>query len=68
MLNGCIGKINDRLSEFTTFIEKGTSSSEASRELLELMKNESAVISDLIRSSGTEMEVMKTSVETLSLG
>ena len=68
MLNGCVSKINDRLSEFTAFIEQSTSSSKASQDLLELMKKESTVILEQIRSSGTNMEVMKTSVENLSLG
>lgn len=68
MLNGCVSKINDRLSEFTVFIEQSTSSSKASQDLLELMKKESTVILDQIRSSGTNMEMMKTSVENLSLG
>ncbi|KAG9583386.1 hypothetical protein KCU97_g10647, partial [Aureobasidium melanogenum] len=42
MLNGCVSKISDHLGEFKTFIEQGTSSSETSRELLELMKKENA--------------------------
>jgi predicted nucleic acid-binding Zn-ribbon protein len=68
MLIGCISNINDRLSEFATFAQQSTSSSQASLELLELMKKETAVISNQICSSGTDMEVMKTSVENLSLG
>ncbi|KAI4715953.1 hypothetical protein E4T48_07862 [Aureobasidium sp. EXF-10727] len=68
MLNGCISKIGDRLDEFKTFIEKGTSSSETSRELLELIKKESEVISEQVRSSGTNMEMVKTSVKQLSSG
>lgn len=68
MLDGCVSKINDRLNEFKTFIEQGTSSSKASQDLLELMKKESVVIADQISSSGTDMKVMKTSVENLSLG
>lgn len=68
MLDGCVGKINDRLNEFKTFIEQGTSSSKASQDFLELMKKESAVIADQIRSSGTDVEVMKTLVENLSSG
>ncbi|KAI4728287.1 hypothetical protein E4T49_03899 [Aureobasidium sp. EXF-10728] len=68
MLKGCLGKISDRLGEFKTFIEQGTSSSETSRELLELMKKENEVISEQVRSSGTNMETVKTSVEQLSSG
>ncbi|CAD0083146.1 unnamed protein product [Aureobasidium vineae] len=68
MLNGCISKISDCLGEFKAFIEQGTSSSETSRELLELMRKENEVISEQIRSSGTNMETVKTSVEQLSSG
>ncbi|CAD0107445.1 unnamed protein product [Aureobasidium uvarum] len=68
MLNGCISKISDRLGEFKTFIEQGTSSHETSRETLELMKKENEVISEQVRSSGTNMETVKTSVEKLSSG
>jgi hypothetical protein len=68
MLNGCVGKINDHLSEFKTFIEQGTSSSEACRGLLELMKKEGVILFNQVRSAGTNMETMKTSVAALSLG
>ncbi|KAG9764282.1 hypothetical protein KCU73_g1034, partial [Aureobasidium melanogenum] len=68
MLNGCISKISDHLGEFKTFIEQGTSSSEASRELLELMKKENASISEQVHSSVTNMDALKTSVEQLSSG
>ncbi|KAG9660882.1 hypothetical protein KCU64_g2912, partial [Aureobasidium melanogenum] len=68
MLNGCISKISDHLGEFKTFIEQGTSSSETSREFFELMKKESANISEQVRSSGTNMDALKTSVEKLSSG
>ncbi|KAK6006790.1 hypothetical protein QM012_005798 [Aureobasidium pullulans] len=64
MLHGCINKISDLLGEFKTFIEKGTSSS----ELLELIKKENASISEQIRSSGTNMDALKTSVEQLASG
>jgi DNA repair exonuclease SbcCD ATPase subunit len=67
-LNGIISKINDRLSEFKAYIEQGNSSSEACRGLFELVKKESAVISDQLRSSGTNMETMKTSAEALASG
>ncbi|KAI4852033.1 hypothetical protein E4T44_01755 [Aureobasidium sp. EXF-8845] len=67
-LNETISKINDRLSEFKTYIEQGKSSNEACRGLFELVKKESAVISDQLRSSGTNMETMKTSVEALASG
>jgi hypothetical protein len=67
-LNGTISKINDRLSKFKAYIEQGNSSSEACRGLFELVKKESAVISDQLRSSGTNMETMKTSVEALASG
>lgn len=68
MLDNYVGKINDCLNEFKTLFEQGTSSSKAFQDLLELMKKEGAVIADQIRSSGTDMEVMKTSVENLSSG
>jgi hypothetical protein len=68
MLNDCVGKINDRLSDFATFTDRSTSSSEASCQLLELMKKEGAVLSAQIRSSGTNLEAIKASVENLSLG
>jgi predicted nucleic acid-binding Zn-ribbon protein len=67
-LNETISKINDRLSEFKAYIERSNSSSEACRGLFELVKQESAVISDQLRSSGTNMETMKTSVEALASG
>ncbi|KAI4755602.1 hypothetical protein E4T52_12308 [Aureobasidium sp. EXF-3400] len=68
MLNKSVGKINDRLSEFKTFMDRSTSSSEASCQLLELMKKEGAVLSAQIRSSGTNLKAMNASVENLSLG
>ncbi|KAG9731127.1 hypothetical protein KCU59_g12498, partial [Aureobasidium melanogenum] len=68
MLNGCISKISDHLGEFKTFIEQGTSSSETSRELLELMKKENASISEQVCSSVTNMDALKTSVVQLSSG
>jgi hypothetical protein len=67
-LNGCISNINDRLSEFKTFIEQGTLSSETSRGLLELMKKEGAILFNQVRSAGTNLETMKTSVAALSSG
>jgi hypothetical protein len=67
-LNEIISKINDRLSEFKAYIGQGHSSNEACRGLFELVKKESAVISDQLRSSGTNMETMKASVEALASG
>lgn len=68
MLNKSVGKINDRLSEFTTFMDRSTSSSEASCQLLKLIKKEGAVLSAQFQSSGTNLKAMKASVENLSLG
>lgn len=68
MLNGCIGKISDHLGEFKTFIEQSTSSNGTSRELLEMLKKENVSISEQVRSSGTNMDALKTSVEQLTSG
>ncbi|KAH0269983.1 hypothetical protein KCU91_g8339, partial [Aureobasidium melanogenum] len=68
MLNGCVSKISEHLGEFKTYIEQGTFSSETSGELLELLKKESASISEQLRSAGTNMNALRTSVIQLSSG
>lgn len=68
MLNGCLGKIGDHLGEFKTFIEQSTSSNGTSHKLLELLKKEDVSISEQIRSSGKNMDALKTSVEQLTSG
>ncbi|KAI5210129.1 hypothetical protein E4T39_00534 [Aureobasidium subglaciale] len=69
MLNGCTSKIDDRLSGFKSLIEQGNSSSAtSSHELLELVKRENAAMSDQLRPSVSNTEVVKTSIEKLSAG
>ncbi|KAI5257484.1 hypothetical protein E4T42_01099 [Aureobasidium subglaciale] len=69
MLNGCTSKIDDRLHGFKSLIEQSNSSSAtSSNELLELMKKETAAMSDQVRSSVANIEMMKTSTEKLSAG
>ncbi|KAI5248848.1 hypothetical protein E4T43_00954 [Aureobasidium subglaciale] len=69
MLNGCTSKIDDQLSSFKSLIEQSNSSSATSlNELLELMKKETAAMSDQVRSSMANTEAVKTSIEKLSAG
>ncbi|THW85762.1 hypothetical protein D6D15_07842 [Aureobasidium pullulans] len=67
--NGRTSKLSEQLSEFKTLIEQGASASATfSREHAESMKKEYATLSESVRSSGTDTEKIKMSIDQLSSG
>ncbi|THY77860.1 hypothetical protein D6C87_06160 [Aureobasidium pullulans] len=67
--NGRTSKLSEQLSEFKILIEQGASASATfSREHAESMKKEYATLSESVRSSGTDTEKIKMSIDQLSSG